>query len=535
MGGLFVTQPLHVAQHHRQALLSREVAESLLNVMRCFSAEDPLLRASLRVDQPRRGGGAIGGVELSRNAIEAVYRATFAPSQLVVAGVDRDAQQPAVKAVSRSAKRAQTPKCAEKRILGSIGGILGIAEGAVADVVHLALVEPNQDIEAGHVPVARGTQRRLNIRLHTSIVTGLRWLPAIVLLVPWLVQPSVWSSELRVRDASGPETFQLLGWETQHLAERAGRLWNGLLGISGSELPDAEVQTLHAYFANGADRAGMRASAEAALEHAVAQAYREDGISRAPDPLFPPVLVALTPPPNVLVVAPRTQLRVMQSVLLTAMDTPAQEQLEAAVDSVNVSSLVAPIGGLATYPSMVLEEDAPERVVASVAHEWLHQYLFFYPLGAGYWNSQETREINETTAEMVGQEIGQQVSSELGLAQQSAAAGQATGLASRFDFRGFMRETRLHTEQLLATGQVEPAEAYMRARRDELHKRGYAIRKLNQAYFALYGSYGDGFAASPANPIPDLLHRLRQRSSSLGDFVVRVRAVTTIQELRSRV
>ena len=42
----------------------------------------------------------------------------------------------------------------------------------------------------------------------------------------------------------------------------------------------------------------------------------------------------------------------------------------------------------------------------------------------------------------------------------------------------------------------------MRARRDELQQHGYQIRKLNQAYFALYGSYGDGFAASPANPIP---------------------------------
>src|SRR5207248_7436352 len=130
--------------------------------------------------------------------------------------------------------------------------------------------------------------------------------------------------------------------------------------------------------------------------------------------LFPPVLVALTQPPNVLVISPRTDLRVTQSVVLRGLDTPAQERLESSADSSGVSSLVAPIGGLATYPSMVLEEDAPDRVLSAVAHEWMHQYLIFYPLGAGYWNSQETREINETTAEMIGQEVGGGLAMKLG-------------------------------------------------------------------------------------------------------------------------
>jgi hypothetical protein len=73
----------------------------------------------------------------------------------------------------------------------------------------------------------------------------------------------------------------------------------------------------------------------------------------------------------------------------------------------------------------------------------------------------------------------------------------------------------------------------MRERRDELQRHGYQIRKLNQAYFALYGSYGDGFAASPANPISGLLRRIRERSGSLGNFVARVRSVTTVAELRA--
>jgi hypothetical protein len=299
-----------------------------------------------------------------------------------------------------------------------------------------------------------------------------------------------------------------------------------------------DASLLSEYFRPGAPRAQLRTGAEAALERLVAQAYEEHGVQRseplASDRLFPPVLVALTPPPNVLVTSPRTELRVTGSTVLSAMDTAAQERLEASADSTGVSSLVAPIGGLATYPSMVLEEDAPDRVIGSVAHEWMHHYLIFYPLGTGYWARQQTREINETVADLVGQEIASQVATRYAL-RRTGSARQATGgqQTGGFDFREFMRATRLRTEEMLAAKQVEEAEAFMRARRDELRQHGYNIRKINQAYFALYGSYGGGFAASPANPIPDLLRQLRSSSGSLAEFIFTVREVTTIDQLRA--
>jgi hypothetical protein len=168
-----------------------------------------------------------------------------------------------------------------------------------------------------------------------------------------------------------------------------------------------------------------------------------------------------------------------------------------------------------------------------VAHEWLHHYLVFYPLGAGYWASQETREINETTAELIGAEIASQIATRLELRPPRRPPAAPTSEA--FDFRGFMRATRLHTEELLGVGQVEEAERFMRARRDELQQHGYSIRKLNQAYFALYGSYGGGFAASPRNPIPDLLRQLRDQSGSLSEFLFRVRTITSVGQLRAAV
>jgi hypothetical protein len=363
---------------------------------------------------------------------------------------------------------------------------------------------------------------------------ALRWLPSALLLLPWLVGPTAPSIQQRVRDVAAPTSFHLLDWETVNLAERLDRLWAGLSGESSSTSQDAD--TLRAYFASRADRERLRPAAEAAAERQVADAYRAAGLARGqplPVPgLFPPVLVALTAPPNVLVVAPRTALRVISSTVLQPTDVETQESIEASADSNGVSSLVAPIGGLATYPAMVLEDDSAQRVLAAIAHEWMHQYLVFYPLGAGYWNSQETREINETTAEMIGQEVGNSVVATLGLAAPSTAPPAAPATTG-FDFASFMRQTRARTEALLAAGRVDRAEAYMRARRDQLARHGYSIRKLNQAYFALYGSYGEGYAASPANPIPGLLHALRDKSASLGDFVMRVRGVTTVAQLRA--
>jgi hypothetical protein len=360
-----------------------------------------------------------------------------------------------------------------------------------------------------------------------------RWVPALLVLLPWLIGPGAPSSADRVRELSGTVNFRLLDFESLALAQRAGRLWAGLFGQPPPE--DGDETTLQTYFRGS----GERIAAEGALERVVARAYEEVGLARSsPLPtarLFPPVLVALTAPPNVLVIAPRTDLRVLDSVVLMALDVPAQEQLEASVDSTGVVSLVAPIGGLATYPSMVLDENSPQRVVSAVAHEWLHQYLIFYPLGAHYWDAQETREINETTADMVGQEIGATVARRYQLRPARTPSTTGPGETLAFDFRAFMRETRLRTEQLLADSQVDEAEAYMRARRVELQSHGYAIRKLNQAYFALYGSYGGGFAASPRNPIPELLRQARERSASLGDFVFAVRGVTSVAELRSTV
>src|SRR3981081_790051 len=99
----------------------------------------------------------------------------------------------------------------------------------------------------------------------------LRWLPGIVLLIPWLLAPVAPANETRIRDLSGPYSFRLLDWETVHLADRASRLWAGLFGSGGVAGSDADV--LQSYFRAGAARIDKRSAAEGALERVVARAY----------------------------------------------------------------------------------------------------------------------------------------------------------------------------------------------------------------------------------------------------------------------
>ncbi len=92
-----------------------------------------------------------------------------------------------------------------------------------------------------------------------------------------------------------------------------------------------------------------------------------------------------------------------------------------------------------------------------------------------------------------------------------------------------MRETRVQTDELLAAGKIDEAEAYMEQRRQLFVANGHFIRKLNQAYFAFYGAYNAEPGGAPAagrDPVGPAVQRLRQRSASLGDFL---RAMATVQ------
>ncbi|MPZ24125.1 MAG: hypothetical protein GEU28_11425 [Dehalococcoidia bacterium] len=92
-----------------------------------------------------------------------------------------------------------------------------------------------------------------------------------------------------------------------------------------------------------------------------------------------------------------------------------------------------------------------------------------------------------------------------------------------------MRGLRLDVDRLLAEGEVERAETLMEDVRLELEEGGIFIRKINQAYFAFHGSYGDTPVSS--DPIGPKLIALREGAGSLSRFIELARDVTSEDDL----
>jgi hypothetical protein len=250
---------------------------------------------------------------------------------------------------------------------------------------------------------------------------------------------------------------------------------------------------------------------------------------------FPPVNIYLGKLPLLLVVSPRDRIESIKKVtLLPEMTQVEMEKVEDEVDSLGVSSLVVNLGGMATYPTYVDSEADLRFTVQTIAHEWLHQYLAFTPLGFRYILDQtglhrdyEIATMNETVADIVGKEIGNIVYQKY--FPQEAAEAPPANADTGFDFNKEMRQIRIAVDDYLARGEIEAAEAFMRERRQYLADNGYYIRKLNQAYFAFHGTYAD--SPTSVSPIGADLRELRERSTSLKDFLDTASVMTSREDL----
>ena len=287
--------------------------------------------------------------------------------------------------------------------------------------------------------------------------------------------------------------------------------------------------------------------AEATLEMQVTEILQELDLTLGGQPM-PWVLYHITPLPQNLVVSPRDQIRQETSYLLDPnLTTEQAEGIEARVDErMGVSSLVVPVGGIALYPTMVMRTTALGWLSDTIAHEWIHIYLAYQPLGWNYTTSPELRTMNETTASIAGNEIGRMLMERYypELLQRYDPTRQLAAVESGpigpgtfpppFDFRAEMHKTRIHADELLAEDKIEEAESYLESRRQIFWARGYAIRKLNQAYFAFYGAYADS-PGGPAgeDPVGPAVRELRTRSANLKDFLDQSGRMSSFEELQS--
>ncbi len=248
---------------------------------------------------------------------------------------------------------------------------------------------------------------------------------------------------------------------------------------------------------------------------------------------LPPVSFHFTTTPKYLVISPRDRIVMIKGITLKP-DIPVarQEEIEDEIfQKLNESALVDALGGFSTYPTMVTDQADLLWILSTIAHEWTHIYLAFHPLGWHYFSSQEMHTINETVADIVGNEIGMETLRRYypEMVPHRLPPWVPPPPKPRFDFNKEMRETYLHTVELLKGGKIEEAEAYMEERRKIFVAHGYAIRKLNQAYFAFHGSYAAG--PSAMSPLGPELRQIRALSPSLRYFLRTVASFSSPQDL----
>lgn len=291
-----------------------------------------------------------------------------------------------------------------------------------------------------------------------------------------------------------------------------------------------------------ARRAQLAPSAENILQVQIASVFADEGFNMMGQSL-PPLLFHSTPLPWALIASPRDHIAQAANISLrTELTLEEHIALEEEVEQgLDLSTLVVPVGGIGVYPTMVAQSSDLNWLSEVASHEWTHNYLTIRPLGALYFQNQPLTTMNETAANIVGKEIGAKVIARyypelVPLLAPTASAVPSTSEAAPapvFDFRAEMHATRVHVDELLAQGKVEEAEDYMESRRLEFWENGYAIRKLNQAYFAFYGSYADSpVGAAGEDPVGTAVRELRARSSTLIEFVDRMAWLTSFEDLQ---
>ncbi len=375
-----------------------------------------------------------------------------------------------------------------------------------------------------------------------------------------------------LREITRPYLFSIAKWELNTLSEevrkafgdRQKETYGGVIEVVEYFAAVGQIKRLESEIAaikagNTGNLASLEAelvrlqqqnaaavdNVERLLERQIREALYQQGIFNPLDKYiadisFPPVNFEMERPPHLLVVSPRDRIDSLREVtLLPDMSLEAMESVEDKVDKLGVSSLVVGLGGLATYPSFVTDKGDLRFTLDAATEEWLHQYLAFKPLGflylmdlTGIRRNYEIATMNETLAGIVSREIGASIYGKY-------YAGSETGnpmpekAEPAFDFDKEMREIRRAVDNYLARGEVEQAEEFMEQKRQYLATKGYYIRKLNQAYFAFHGAYGD--RPTSISPIGVELRKLRDQSASLKEFLETAAAMTSRQDLAESV
>ena len=339
---------------------------------------------------------------------------------------------------------------------------------------------------------------------------------------------SLWLGLLALREARAGDGFDFVRWELTTVANK----WLFALGAPlRGDPPASEALARYFAFDDRGDGEGRRLenAVEAAIEGRIDAAIRDAGLSFAlplPGPLqvWPPVDIELSGSPRVLLVSPREEIRrIVDMPLRLDLDRDALLALEAQteLEDDSVSALIVATGGVAAYPAIVSNARSYRATVSTGAHEWVHHYLAFYPLGRSFFRNADTRTINETVAAVVGDELRDLVIARHGDPTPAAPPGEPPAI----DRAAVLRALRLDVDELLAGGAIVEAERRMEEVRLQLEEAGVFIRRVNQAHFAWFGTYAA--RADATDPLGPQIIEIRDRAGSLARFLELVRGVTS--------
>ena len=419
-------------------------------------------------------------------------------------------------------------------------------------------------------------------RLHLRLRRRAYWRVAVLFCICVTLAPVAGSDRDAVTIATDPYRFSMLVWELDHLPDKwIRRMLMIPTALARDSGPEQRMANVHEFFAVSrslssaeqqllelqartpltpevmeniallkerrgrllARRDDLRPAVEETLETTVASTLESLGFRAWTGP-FPPVDTVLSASPTILVTSPRDRIQRQDTVTMrTGLTSDERDRIETLVeDQTDMSALVLNTGGIALYPSIVVPHAGLDFAVEVIAHEWVHQWLWFRPLGRRYFQGGDITTLNETVADIAGKEILELARERLDqMAPQSTEDGEHLHSPAEtapprdsyvFDFQQEMRTTRLHVDELLAAGSVDEAEAYMEERRREFVAHGYRLRKINQAYFAFHGAYATTGAAG-VNVIGQQIEELRKRSPSLGDFLRTAAEFTSVADLEA--
>jgi hypothetical protein len=349
--------------------------------------------------------------------------------------------------------------------------------------------------------------------------------------------------------------FDLWRWEAQHIPGMLMRIGGVHPGYDGR----SEEEVLRRYFGLTTeirdetnrfepDRALLqslfdeRAKYEKLTARIISE-YIDDAVAaaglREQLPFFrdvsitwPPVQFELVEPPNLLVRSPRDRIERRGNRLLQGdLSLDDIDWIEATMDDDEWVSLVVQIGGMASYPAIIRADRNYWGVVETAAHEWIHHYLAFYPLGQQWLKGGDAYVLNETVANIAGRALAHIIHERNPMSFPDGLDGSWMAREERtVDFNTEMRQLRLRVDDLLEEGRIEEAERLMEETRLYLADNGIVIRRINQAYFAFYGTYADTPAST--DPIGPKVEEVWQRSGEdLRLFLVWMRDVKTVGDL----